>query len=122
MALLLRHPSANLRELWCDEPDLVTFLAHALRVRLRAEWRGGDQPFVIEVIREAARVDLSQADPFLGADTAELAAFLVVRDLAERRALHNAAVQLHGAGLFGLDPRPLDSIVLELIGRSEEHT
>ena len=124
MALLLRHPSLDLRELWCEETDVSEFLAHALRLLLRPEWRELDRPLVVEVIRQAARVDLIEVEPFLAADPAEVAAFLMVRELAGRHGLHNPAVQLHGVGSFSLDPRLLEPMAQALIAhlKADEET
>jgi hypothetical protein len=123
--LMARFPGWTLDDLWCDEESPVSFAAHAIGLLGHPDVSPEDLPAVAEVIWESARhARTSEAVGWLSVRASdldvfreELAAFLVLRDLAPSPApLHLDTLLRVKLPLSTFDPEPLAGSVGPMIG------
>jgi hypothetical protein len=103
LVILAHHPSLTLGDIWPDETDPATFLAHALRILLAEPSLADDRSIVLEMIHEAARPQVREQLFWLDSSPEELAAYLVLRTFAEQTRLQNPSTQLTGLHIFPLE-------------------
>lgn len=103
MVLLAHHPERSLDDIWTDETDPAEFLAHATRLLVGLPQLGNHRPIVLQVIQEAARQQVKDLLYWSQSEPNELAAYLVLRELAGRLKLQNPSTQLAGLGIFSPD-------------------
>lgn len=124
MVLLAYHPEAVLSDIWPDETGPAEFLAHVVRLLVAMPQLRPRLALVRQVIREAAREQVRELLFWANAEPQELAAYLVVRDLAAHAKLQNPATQLAGLQIFSPD-LSLDAMepyalgVIELLKRQD---
>jgi len=100
MVLLAYHAELGLDDIWTDEIEPAEFLAHALRLLVGMPELANHRDVVQQIIREAAREQVEDLLFWAEAGAAELAGYLVLRDLAGQVKLQNPSNQLAGLQLF----------------------
>src|SRR5215467_7782174 len=108
MSLLARHRGLSVRDLWPDETELVDFVAHALRLLIGDPQLADERAIVQEMIREAARPQVSQHLHWLDVPPEELAAYLILRRFVADVELQNPSNQLSGLQIFSPETSLLD--------------
>jgi len=108
MSLLARHRVLSVRDLWPDETEPVDFVAHALRLLIGDPQLADERAIVQEMIREAARPQVSQHLHWLDAPPEELAAYLILRRFVADVELQNPSNQLSGLQIFSPETSLLD--------------
>ena len=108
MSLLARHWVLSVRDLWPDETEPVDFVAHALRLLIGDPQLADERALVQEIIREAARPQVSQHLHWLDVLPEELAAYLILRRFVADVALQNPSNQLSGLRIFSPETSLLD--------------
>jgi len=107
--LMAKYPTLRLEELWCDETDPDGFLCHAVRLLLRPDIQPEDVAMLRRVIGESSRIsDLTFAEPWLGMEARELAAFLVLRHFLGTHDVQHPSTLLAGKLAFSVDPNRLE--------------
>jgi hypothetical protein len=112
LALLAGHPALTLHDIWPDETRTDAFVEHGLRLLLGTPTLAADRPVVIEILREAAQPQVRDGLGWFGFPPAELAAYIVLRLVAEQYGLQNPTTQLMGLHLF---PPEMSINKLELV-------
>lgn len=100
LVLLARHPELTLAAIWPDETEPADFVAHIVRLLTATPILAGDRDLVREMILEAARPQVRPHRFWLETDPEHLAAFLVLRRVAEGIGLQNPTTQLAGLQVF----------------------
>jgi hypothetical protein len=108
MSILARHPVLSVRDLWPDETEPVDFVAHALRLLIGNPQLADERALVQEMIREAARPQVSQHLHWLDVPPEELAAYLILRRFVADVELQNPSNQLSGLQIFSPETGLLD--------------
>ena len=103
MVLLAYLPKLNLKDIWTDETEPAKFLAHSVRLLVGLPQLGDHREVVQQIIREAAREQVENLLFWAEVEEAELAGYLVLRDLAGQVKLQNPSNQLAGLQLFSPD-------------------
>lgn len=109
LVILLRHPEWTLTNLWPDETDPAAAIAHALQVLLSVSSDSPDLPILRQMLPEAIRPQVKDYLFWLDQPVEQVAAYLLIRRLADDLKLQNPVVQLKGLQLFPLD-FPLDKL------------
>ena len=119
MSLLARHRVLSVRDLWPDETEPVDFVAHALRLFIGDPQLGDERALVQEIIREAARPQVSQHLHWLDVPPEELAAYLILRRFVADVELQNPSNQLSGLQISLQRPACLTSSPWRLAWRPQ---
>jgi hypothetical protein len=127
--LLARFPGWTLDDLWCNEREPAALAAHAVALLCHPDVTPADLPALAEVIWESARLprategcrwlDVQKED--LEAFRAEVAAYLVVRDLlAARPVAHVDALLKAKLSPYTFDPEEVGPAAPALLGALKE--
>jgi hypothetical protein len=108
MLILARHREVSVRDLWPDETAPVDFVAHALRLLIGYPQLADERAMVQEMVREAARPQVSQHLHWLDVPPEELAAYLVLRRFVADVVLQNPSHQISGLQIFSPETALLD--------------
>lgn len=109
LVLLVCHPDWTLSEIWPDELDPATAIAHALRVLMSVPADSPDLPVIREMVPEAVRPQVKEHCFWLAQPTEATSAYLLIRKFADDVQLQNPVVQLNGLQIFPID-MPLDKL------------
>ena len=103
MVLLAHHPELHLSDIWPDETEPTAFLAHVIRLLVATPQLQPQRDITRQIIAETARQQVQGLLFWADAEPEELAAYLVLRDLAQQNGLQNPATQLAGLQIFSPD-------------------
>ena len=103
LVLLARHPDWALADIWPDETDPATAVAHGVRVLLSVPSESSDLPIIRDMLQDAVRQDVREHCHWFGLPPAWVAGYLLIRALADELKLQNPAVQLAGLQVFPLE-------------------
>jgi hypothetical protein len=109
LALFVRHPDWALGEIWPDELDPATAIAHGLRVLLSVPEESHEVATIREMVAEAVYPQVKPYLFWLKQPLDQLTAFLLIRKFAADSRLQNPLVQIKGLHVFPLE-LPLDSL------------
>lgn len=119
LALLARHPTLSLHDIWPDETRVEAFVEHGLRLLLGTPALAADHSVVIEILHEAAQPQVKADLAWFDLSPAELSSYVILRLVAEQYSLQNPATQLMGLHLFspGFSISKLEPLALPIIQR-----
>ena len=103
LVLLARHPDWALVDIWPDETDPATAVAHGVRVLLSVPSESSDLPIIRDMLQDAVRQDVREHCHWIGLPPDWVAGYLLIRALADDLKLQNPAVQLAGLQVFPLE-------------------
>jgi hypothetical protein len=103
LVLLARHPDWALADIWPDETDPATAVAHGVRVLLSVPSESSDLPIIRDMLQDAVRQDVREHCHWFGLPPDWVAGYLLIRALADELKLQNPAVQLAGLQVFPLE-------------------
>jgi hypothetical protein len=83
-ALLAKHPTLKLSDIWPDETRPEVFVAHCLRLLLATPALASDHSILLEIFRESAQPQVKDAQSWFDWPAHDLAGYLVLRLVAER--------------------------------------
>ena len=109
LVLLSRHPDWVLSDIWPDELDPATAVAHGLRVLLSSPPESTDLPVLREMLRDAVKPQVKDHCLWFDLPVEETAAYLLIRAYAQEAKLQNPTLQLAGLQVFPLD-MPLETL------------
>jgi len=119
LALLAGHPALTLHDIWPDETKTDAFVEHGLRFLLGTPVLSAERPVVNEILREAALPQVKDGLDWFDLPPVELAAYIVLRLVAEQYGLQNPATQLMGLHLFPpeMQINKLEPVAMRVITR-----
>jgi len=103
LALLAKHPAFSLADIWPNEMNPEDFVAHGLRLLMATPALASDHSLLLEVFREAAQPQVTDALCWFDLSAPDLAGYLVLRLVAEQYRLQNPTTQLIGLQMFDPD-------------------
>ena len=109
LVLLAQHPDWALLDIWPDEIDPATAVAHGLRVILSVPPESSDLPIIRQLLQDAVYPQVREHCFWFDLPAEELAGYLLIRALARDLKLQNPVVQLAGLHVFPLE-MPLDRL------------
>ena len=109
LVLLSRHPDWVLSDIWPDELDPASAVAHGLRVLLSVPAESTDLPIIREMLQDAVRPQVKGQLFWFDIPVEQAAAYLLIRAFAQDRKLQNPTLQLAGLQIFPLE-MPLDAL------------
>lgn len=109
LVLLSRHPDWVLSEIWPNELDPASAVAHGLRVLLLAPAKSADLPIIRQMLRDAIQPQVKDHFLWFELPVEQVAAYLLIRAFAQDAKLQNPTLQLAGLQVFPLD-MPLDAL------------
>src|SRR5271166_2091537 len=109
LVLLAEHPDWALLDIWPDEIDPPTAVAHGLRVILSVPPESSDLPIIRQLLHDAVYPQVREHCFWFDLPAEELAGYLLIRAFAQDLKLQNPVVQLDGLHVFPLE-MPLDRL------------
>jgi hypothetical protein len=109
LVLLAQHPDWALSDIWPDEIDPATAVAHGLRVLLSVPSESPELPIIRQLLQDAVYPQVREYCFWFDLPTEEFAGYLLIRAFAQDLKLQNPVVQLAGLQVFPLE-MPLDRL------------
>jgi hypothetical protein len=109
LVLLAQHPDWALSDIWPDEIDPATAVAHGLRVLLSVPPESPELPIIRQLLQDAVYPQVKEYCFWFDLSVEEIAGYLLIRAFAQDLKLQNPVVQLAGLQVFPLE-MPLDSL------------
>ena len=103
LVLLAQHPDWVLSDIWPDDIDPATAVAHGLRVLLSVPPESPDLPIIRQMLQDAVYPQVREFCFWFDLPTDEVAGYLFIRAFAQDLKLQNPAVQLAGLHVFPLE-------------------
>src|ERR1017187_8744158 len=109
LVLLAQHPDWGLSDIWPDEIDPATAIAHGLRVLLSVTSESPELPIIRQLLQDAVYPQVREHCFWFDLPVEEIAGYLLIRAFAQDLKLQNPVVQLAGLQVFPLE-MPLDRL------------
>jgi hypothetical protein len=109
LVLLAQHPDWALSDIWPDEIDPATAVAHGLRILLSVPLGSPDLPIIRQLLQDAVYPQVKEYCYWFELPAEEVAGYLLIRAFAQDIKLQNPSVQLTGLQLFPLE-MPVDKL------------
>lgn len=109
LVLLAEHPDWVLSDIWPDETDPETAVAHGLRVLLSVPAESSDLPIIRQMLHDAVYPQIKEHCFWFDLPPDGVAGYLLIRAFAQDLKLQNPAVQLAGLQVFPLE-MPMDRL------------
>ena len=109
LVLLAGHPEWALSDIWPDEIDPATAIAHGLSVMLLVPSDSPDLPIIRELLQDAVYPQVRDYCFWFDQPIEDIAGYLLIRTLAQDLKLQNPGVQITGLQLFPFE-MPLDKL------------
>jgi hypothetical protein len=109
LVLLAGHPEWALSDIWPDEIDPATAIAHGLRVMLLVPSDSPDLSIIRELLQDAVHPQVRDYCFWFEQPIEDIAGYLLIRALAQDMKLQNPGVQIAGLQLFPFE-MPLDKL------------